>query len=237
MADVTFCGDCGMIIDEYRYLAPEKRVPCPKCGSTARTYSVEITATSAIESHIDAKVIFSLTNLLLQTLIIPGAQTSEGKLIEAVAVPWFDIIALLQKDPSIAYQLSWEKWEELIAGAYKKAGFDEVTLTRRSGDHGRDVIAIKKALGFVRVIDSVKAYKPPHLVKADDVRALIGVLQTDGAAKGFVTTTSDFAPLIKRDPTIIPWIPSRLELINGEMLLTKLAELAGQPPFPKGASG
>jgi restriction system protein len=162
----------------------------------------------------------------MQTVIVPGAQTSEGKLIEAVAVPWFDIIALLQRDPSIAYQLSWDRWEEIIAGAYKKAGFDEVTLTHRSGDHGRDVIAIKKGLGSVRVIDSVKAYKPSHLVKANDVRALIGVLQTEGAAKGFVTTTSDFAPRIKQDPTITPWIPSRLELINGEMLLTRLAELA-----------
>ena len=67
-------------------------------------------------------------------------------MIEAVTIPWFEIIALLRKDPSIAYQLSWQKWEEIIAGAYKKAGFDEVTLTRRSGDYGRDVIAIKKGL-------------------------------------------------------------------------------------------
>jgi restriction system protein len=226
MADVTFCGDCRTIIDEYRYVDPEKRVPCPKCGSTARTYSVENSMTSGFETRIDAQVIFSRSNLFMQTVIVPGAQTSEGKLIEAVAAPWFDIIALLQRDPSIAYQLSWDQWEEIIAGAYKKAGFDEVTLTHRSGDHGRDVIAIKKGLGSVRVIDSVKAYKPSHLVKANDVRALIGVLQTDGAPKGFVTTTSDFAPRIKQDPTITPWIPSRLELINGEMLLTRLAELA-----------
>jgi len=159
-------------------------------------------------------------------VIVPGPQTSEGKLVEAVAVPWFDIIALLQKDQNVAYQLSWEKWEEIIAGAYKQAGFDEVTLTRRSGDHGRDVIAIKKGVGSVRVIDSVKAYTPPHRVNANDVRALIGVLQGDGASKGFVTTTSDFAPRIKTDPTIIPWIPSRLELINGKMLIMRLEELA-----------
>jgi len=104
----------------------------------------------------------SHANLLLQTMIVPGPQTSEGKLIEAVAVPWFDIIALLQKDQNVAYQLSWEKWEEIIAGAYKKAGFEEVTLTPRSGDHGRDVIAIKKGICSIRVIDQVKAYKPPH---------------------------------------------------------------------------
>jgi hypothetical protein len=82
--------------------------------------------------------------LLLQTVIIPGTRTSEGTLIEAVALPWFDIIDLIGKDPSVAYQLSWDKWEEIIAGAYAQAGFDEVTLTPRSGDFGRDVIAIKR---------------------------------------------------------------------------------------------
>jgi len=34
----------------------------------------------------------------------------------------------------------------MIAGVYKESGFDEVTLTPRSGDFGRDVIAIKKKL-------------------------------------------------------------------------------------------
>src|ERR1700674_1689501 len=29
-----------------------------------------------------------------------------------------------------------ERWEEIVAGAFKKAGYDEVTLTPRSGDHG-----------------------------------------------------------------------------------------------------
>ena len=47
-------------------------------------------------------------NLLLQTVIVPGARTNEGTLIEAVALPWFDIIAFLKTDPRIAFQLSWE---------------------------------------------------------------------------------------------------------------------------------
>jgi len=112
------------------------------------------------------------------------------------------------------------------AGAYKRAGFDEVTLTPRSGDYGRDVIAVKAGIGSVRVIDQVKAHKPGHLVTADDVRALMGVLQGDGASKGFLTTTSDFAPRIKEDPLILPFMPSRLELINGKMLLKRLEQLA-----------
>ena len=82
------------------------------------------------------------------------------------------------------------------------------------------------AIGSVRVIDQVKAYKPGHLVTADDARALYGVLMLDGAAKGFLTTTSDFAPLLRSDLLLGPVIPSRLELINGKTLLMRLEELA-----------
>jgi len=171
----------------------------------------------------------SLATLLLQTVIVPGARTDEGRLFEAVALPWFDIIAFLKTDPSIAFQLPWEKWEEIIAGAYKRAGFD-VFLTRCSGDYGRDVIAMKNGLGQVRVIDQVKAYRPPHLVTGEEVSALIGVLQGDGdgASKGFVTTTSDFVPMIKKNPLILKVMPAQLELINGKMLFARLEELAGR---------
>jgi len=170
--------------------------------------------------------VLSATNLLLQTVIVPGGKTPEGQLIEAVTLPWFEIIELLKNDPSVVHQISARRWEEIIAGGYKKAGFDEVTLTPRSGDYGRDVIAVKKGLGSVRVIDQVKAYKAGHLVTADDVRALMGVLQGDGASKGFLTTTSDFAPKLQEDPLIVPFIPCRLELINGKALLRRLEELA-----------
>ena len=172
----------------------------------------------------------SLATLLLQTVIVPGARTDEGRLIEAVALPWFDIIAFLKTDPSIAFQLPWEKWEKIVAGAYKRAGFDEVFLTRCSGDYGRDVIAMKNGLGQVRVIDQVKAYRPPRLVTGEEVSALIGVLQGDGdgASKGFVTTTSDFVPMIKKNPLILKMMPVQLELINGKMLFARLEELAGR---------
>lgn len=171
----------------------------------------------------------ALSNVLLKSIVIGGDRTSEGKLIKAVTLPWFDIIALIQKDPNVAYEIPPEKWEEIVAGAYRKAGFDEVVLTPRSGDFGRDVIAIKKGLGIVRVIDQVKAYTPPRLVDAEAVRALMGVLQGDGASKGYVTTTSSFAPGIFKDPLIKPFIPSKIELIDGKKLFARLGELARDP--------
>ena len=163
---------------------------------------------------------------ILKSVIVAVDKTAEGRLIESVGIPWIEIVELLAKDWSIAFQIPPEKWEEIVAGAYKKAGFDDVIITPRSGDYGRDVIAIKKGIGSVRVIDQVKAYSPSNLVTANDVRALLGVLHCEGASKGFLTTTSNFAPGIVKDPFITPLVPSRLELIHGEALLERLKNLA-----------
>jgi restriction system protein len=121
-------------------------------------------------------------------------------------------------------EISSRTWEEIIAATFDRAGYDEVILTSRSGDHGRDVIAIRRGVCCVRIIGSVKAYKPGHLVKHDDVRALAGVVAADPkATKGIITTTSDFAPGIARDPIISPLMPYRLELMNGPALRSWLA--------------
>jgi restriction system protein len=170
-----------------------------------------------------------LAGLITQAIIIPGGRTAEGILIEAVSLPWMEIVRMLHSDPSLAFKVDPRKWEEIIAGAYKKAGFDEVTLTPRSGDLGRDVIAVKRGIGCVRFIDSVKRYGPDHPVPADDVRALLGVLLSDhNATKGIVTTTSTFAPMIPCDPFITSHIPFRLELVDGQELNKRLWDLAKQ---------
>jgi restriction system protein len=215
----TACGECGLVLDEDFNLAAEERSPCPNCGSKTRAYSVNIAATATAMASAVATVkvrsLSELPQLLLQAVIKPGAKNVEG----------FDIVALLEKNPHLAFEIPPGRWEEIIAGAYQASGFDEVILTPRSGDYGRDVIATKRGIGSVRVIDQVKAYKPGHNVTANDVRALVGVLHGDGASKGFLTTTSDFAPLLRGDPLIQPFVPSRLELVNGDALLARLAEL------------
>jgi restriction system protein len=141
-------------------------------------------------------------------------------------LPWFDIIDAWTKDPSIRFTMPWERLEEIVAGAYKRAGFEEVILTPRSGDHGRDIIATKHGLGTIRVIVSVMRYGPHNPVGYDDVRALLGILEADGASKGFLSTTSTFAPGLPEDRLLKPYIGPRLELINGTQLLTRLQELA-----------
>jgi len=163
----------------------------------------------------------------LSSLLIPERKTAEGILVRGVSNVWEEVVRRLEEDWRVAYQIPPEKWEEIIAGALHKAKFDEVILTPRSGYLGRDVIASTKGVGCVKIIGSVKAYKPGHLVRHDDVRAFLGVLNAEqDASKGIMTTTSDFAPRIRSDKLIKPFLPTRLELVNGEQLQRWLRKLA-----------
>jgi restriction system protein len=168
-------------------------------------------------------------DLSLCSLIIPDQKTGEGVLVKSVADLWIEIVRRLGSDWSFAYQIPSDKWEEIVAGAFKAAHYDEVTLTPRSGDHGRDVIAVKHGVGCVKIIGSVKAYAPGKFVPYDAVRALIGVMTGEqNVSKGIITTTSDFPPKIGDDPFIKPFLPTRLELLNGPALQKWLASLSKQ---------
>jgi restriction system protein len=59
------------------------------------------------------------------------------------------------------------------------------------------------------------------------VRSLLGVTSGElNTSKGILTTTSDFAPRIPTDPFIQPFLPTRLELMNGARLKQWLIDLA-----------
>jgi restriction system protein len=174
-------------------------------------------------------------SLSLSGIITPGEKLAAGTLVACTSHVWNDIVTALGADWSIALKIPPEKWEEIVAGGFSKAGFN-VILTPRSGDHGRDVIATKDGFLSIKILGSVKAYSPGHLVEYDHVRALLGVLSGErDASKGIVMTTSDFPPKINEDPFISPFLPTRLELLNGEQLRQWLLELAGKgrPPHSR----
>ena len=106
---------------------------------------------SASTANIEA---IKATSLLMQAVVSPGVKTEAGMLIQAVTLPWFEIVRLLAHDPSQACQIPSRKWEEIVAGA------------------------------------------------------------------------SDFAPKLREDALLKPYMPARLELVNGEMLISRLQDLA-----------
>ena len=161
--------------------------------------------------------------LVSRAVITPYEKNSEGELIRAVTVPLLAIIKKIMEDPTRLYGIDPRKLEEIIAAAYAQSGlFDEVTLTPRSGDRGKDLIAVKKGFGSVRIVESVKRYTPGHLVTAEEVDALIGVMNKQPqTSKGVISTTWEFAPKIMDDPDIARLVPTRLELVNGTALVER----------------
>jgi restriction system protein len=166
-----------------------------------------------------------LPEILLQAAIVEtGERTSEGVLVTGVAVAWFEIARQLKTDPAFLYTIHWRKLEELIAGAYERDGW-QVILTPRSGDRGRDIIATRTGFGSIRIVDQVKAYSRGHVVTADQVLTMVGVLERDqNVSKGVVTTTSVFAPGIEKDEALKRLMPYRLELVNGSELIERLVD-------------
>ena len=106
MSDPDICSDCGIPLEAEIGQNPDGRSPCPNCGSTKRNISLHVKDAVHITASLSATLtVVPKVNLLLQTIIIPGEKTHEGRLVEAVSIPWFDIIELLKKDPNIAFQI------------------------------------------------------------------------------------------------------------------------------------
>jgi restriction system protein len=171
---------------------------------------------NAVIEPVTLSAFVSTASITVSSLIIPERKTAEGILVRSTSAIWLEIVQRLGSDWTLAFQLNPDQWEELVAGAFHKAGYDEVTKTPRSGDHGRDLIAVKHGFGCVKILGSVKAYKADHPVEYDAVRALVGVLTADPkASKGIITTTSDFPPQMENDPSIAPFLPTRLVSLSG----------------------
>jgi restriction system protein len=103
----------------------------------------------------------------------------------------------------------------------------DTSLLLRSGDGGRDIIATKIGIGSIRFYDQVKAYKPGHIVTADEVCSVYGVLNLhQNVSKAIVTTTSRFAPGVFEE--FKPVMPHRLELKDRTQLLEWLQQIRRQ---------
>jgi restriction system protein len=165
-----------------------------------------------------------LVSLSTSAILIPAGQNTEGLLVKSCGAAWVEIASFLGNNWTAAYDVDARKWEEILAGALHKEGFS-VTLTPRSKDHGRDVIAEKSGVGCIRMLGSMKAYAPDHLVSREHVHEVLGVVEAERATKGMIVTTSDFAPQLFDAPGLAALIPNRLELKNGVELQDWLKQL------------
>jgi hypothetical protein len=144
----------------------------PNTGNLSLSGLAPVVSTASIpfervQGKLDAELI------LQAQIVVLGDKTQEGQLIQGVRIPWYEIIREYERDPDFIFRLKPRQFEELIAGAYEKAGYSDVILTPLSGDRGRDVIvtATLPGIGTIRIVDQVKRYERHHRVNADEVRA------------------------------------------------------------------
>jgi len=197
------------------------------------TFSIPVEILGSVSANASIpfeSVIASAENgqpLLLQSVVTSSRKTSDGEIIRVAMLPWRAIIKEIVRDPTFLYAIDWRKVEELVAATYEADGF-KVTLTPRSGDGGKDVIAVKPDYQ-IRIFDQVKANNPTNLVTPGDIREMLGTLAANpNTSKGFVTTTADFAPTIAKDPIIQQFVPHHLELRNGKELVEWLKRIESQ---------
>ncbi|MDR4462316.1 MAG: restriction endonuclease [Nitrospirales bacterium] len=132
-----------------------------------------------------------------------------------------ELIRRLASQPELMRVLDPRKFEELVAELLRDKGY-EVTLTPRSRDGGRDIIAIKREdIGSALTLVECKRYAGNNKVGVDVVRGLYGVVEVDRATKGLVATTSYFTKDAKvfRDK-----VPYRLGLADFDVLRGMLAQ-------------
>lgn len=223
--DAWFLSTKGIITrDEHRFEFPSSHF----LGSDVRLQRPDMSEDFEQLHTLVRAQLASRPEILLQAVLVnTGDRINDGVLVTSVALPWLQIYRELQDNPNFLLEFVGHprRFEEMIAGAYERAGFD-VILTPQSNDGGRDVIASKSGFGSIRFLEQIKAYKPGHLVTHDDVRAMLGVLSSDlNASKCLITTTSGFQPNVLSSPQFAPFIPNRLELKDGDQTVEWLRSI------------
>lgn len=101
------------------------------------------------------------------------------------------------RNPQIMRLLRSREFEGFIAALIEQLGFEDVILTPRSGDQGRDVLATKRVHGIpIMFAFECKRYAPEKPVGPEIARALLGTIAHGHtrASKGVIVTTSYFTP-------------------------------------------
>jgi restriction system protein len=117
-------------------------------------------------------------------------------------------------------EMKWEEFEELIARLLAETGFEEIQMTRRSGDGGIDVRGTLVVGDVIRTRMAVQVKKWKRNVQAPVVQQVRGSLGTH--EQGLIITTSDFSSGARKEAARPDAVP--VALMNGEQLVVLLVE-------------
>jgi HJR/Mrr/RecB family endonuclease len=104
----------------------------------------------------------------------------------------------LAQHPTDIEQLSWSRFEELVALLLEESGY-EVTRTKLTRDGGVDLWALQRSdLGSTLYAIDAKKYGRSKIIGPEPVRAIYGVADLAGASAGMIVTTATFGPAARQ---------------------------------------
>lgn len=180
------CPKCGNSII-ISYEASEYPIGAPNYSETCAKGAQIVEGFSDIDVHFEDEF-YSFDEKSL--LYLP----EEKKVITNLCDGISELLIEVNKNPTILYNVTPRKFEELIAHIFSLHGF-KVDLTKQTRDGGKDIIAIRSDLGIrSKFIIECKRYTSTNPVGVELVRALYGVQAQEGANKSILATTSRFTP-------------------------------------------
>ncbi|OXB01919.1 restriction endonuclease [Flavobacterium pectinovorum] len=112
------------------------------------------------------------------------------------------------------------QFEFLVAELLRKIGYENVDVTKRSGDKGIDIIGNLTVGGLtnVKTVIQVKRYKTGNNISGKYITQLRGSAEVD--QRGLIITTSDFTKDARDESRAINKMP--VALVNGQKLIDLL---------------
>jgi restriction system protein len=112
-------------------------------------------------------------------------------------------------------------FEQLIRTLLEAMGYEDVEVTKASGDKGVDVIADMR-FGITRFREVIQVKRHQHNIQRPVLDQLRGALPYHNARQGTIITLSDFSPGCVEHATFVGAAP--ISLINGDVLTDLLIE-------------
>tara|TARA_Y100001951_G_C11285229_1_gene268230 strand:- start:95 stop:895 length:801 start_codon:yes stop_codon:yes gene_type:complete len=126
------------------------------------------------------------------TIILPEDADFQLKRVDYFPI---SIIQKVISDPELMRKIPPRDFELFVGELIDKLGFSDVSVTPRSNDQGRDIIASKSINGVpVLFAFECKQYSPNRKIQIDTMRSLLGTI-SHGPTKaniGVLVTTSTF---------------------------------------------
>jgi HJR/Mrr/RecB family endonuclease len=125
---------------------------------------------------------------------LPIDEDEKSSLITVDRLP-LRLLSKILSNPSDVRNITPRQFEEFIAELLSELGFNNVILTPRSGDGGKDVIASHSVQGIpLTFYFECKKHAEGNKIQLDTMRSLLGVVAHDSRKvnKGILVTTSTF---------------------------------------------